>query len=121
MGRIYVPVKVSHNQKSAYTIAFVDTGCDETVISEELAKSLRVPLKGKFEAISASNHLISGSYAEVGIETLNDSTFSSLKVGVTDVPFEENADEEGVDVILGVDFLQENGVKLSFRKGKAHK
>ena len=41
MGRVYRPVEVEFNGKKQITIALVDTGADETVISEKLANKLK--------------------------------------------------------------------------------
>ncbi len=39
----------------------------------------------------------------------------TMTVGVTDEPFKtDNIDEEGIDVIIGVDFLQKARIKLDF-------
>ena len=37
MGRIYRPVEVEYGNKKAITVAIIDAGADETVISERLA------------------------------------------------------------------------------------
>ena len=115
MGRMYRAVVVSANGRSEMTVAFIDTGADETIISNSIAKKLRLKLYGEYKALSASRHKIIGRLAYVKI---SDSAISDkIVVGVTDEPFgTEYVDEEGVEVILGIDFLQRNNVKLDFSR-----
>ncbi len=115
MGRIYRAIVLSANGKSEMTVAFVDTGADETIISERIAKKLKLKMYGDYKAISASRHEIVGKLASV---TISDSSISDrLVVGVTNEPFgTDYVDEEGVEVILGIDFLQRNNLKLDFSK-----
>jgi hypothetical protein len=51
---MYRGVEVKANGRSSIAVAFVDSGCDETIISERLANKLKVKLYGKFESLSAS-------------------------------------------------------------------
>ena len=38
-----------------------------------------------------------------------------MEVGVSSIPFDtDDIDDEGLDVILGVDFIQETGLKIEF-------
>ena len=48
MGRIYKAVKLSSGKKSEMTVAFVDTGADETVISRRIAKRCHVYKSNKY-------------------------------------------------------------------------
>ena len=115
MGRMYRAVVISANGNSEMTVAFVDTGADETIISNRIAKKLRLKLYGEYKALSASRHEIVGRLALVDI---SDSKVSDkIIVGVTDEPFgTDYVDEEGVEVILGIDFLQRNNIKLDFSR-----
>jgi len=115
LGRMYRAVVVSANGRSEMTVAFVDTGADETIISDRIAKRLKLKLHGEYKALSASRHKIVGKLASV---KLSDSVISDkMVVGVTDEPFgTDYVDEEGVEVILGIDFLQRNNIKLDFAK-----
>jgi hypothetical protein len=91
MGRIYRPVEVEYGDRKATTVAIVDTGADETVISERLADKVNSDLYGVFKAICASDTILA------------------------DKPFgTDDIDDEGVEAILGVDFLQETEMPLDF-------
>ena len=38
-----------------------------------------------------------------------------MEVGVSNIPFNtDDIDDEGLDVFLGVDFIQETGLKIEF-------
>lgn len=112
MGRIYKAVKLSSGKKSEMTVAFVDTGADETVISKRIAKRLDLKMYGEYEALSAAKEKITGKLATV---TISDGKIADeLVVGVSDQVFMEG-DEEGVEAIIGIDFLQRNNVRLSFK------
>ncbi len=112
MGRIYRPVEIAFNGKSRVVVALIDTGADETVISKNTAQEIGVDLYGKYRAVCASQFTLEGKYADVKITELESGKSVLLKVGVSDVPFHtDDLDEEGLKVILGVDFLQE--AKLS--------
>ena len=105
---MYRGVEVKANGRSTIAVAFVDSGCDETIISERLANKLKLKL---FESLSASQTKIIGKLCKV---TIKDERIQDLlTVGVTNKPFED-AEEHGVDIILGHDFLQRNKVKLVF-------
>ncbi len=117
MGRIYRVVEVKNKEKSRISIAIVDSGADESVISERLAKQINAEFYGEFEALCASGTDVKGKYADVVIKDIWSGKEAKMEVGVADAPFDtDDIDEEGVEVIIGVDFLQENDVKLDFRK-----
>ncbi len=110
---MYRSLVVVGPEKEKMVVAFVDSGADETVISEALADELGVKLYGTYRSYSASGHKIEGRFAQVKFK--DEDLEIDLEVGVSDIPFgSEYSDEEGVDVILGVDFLQDAGVKLDF-------
>ena len=115
LGRIYRPVRVLANNRERLVVAFVDSGADETVISQRLARELGVELYGVYRAYTVTGEAIEGRFAEV---TFKDEKIEiTMEVGVSDAPFEsEYSDEEGVDVIIGVDFLQDAGIKLVFSR-----
>jgi predicted aspartyl protease len=112
MGRVYRIVDVSGNGRKQSAIALVDTGADETVIKEELASRLKLKPYGRFLAKCASNTVLEGKYVDVRIKELKTGKETELKVGVSSVPFRtDDIDEEGLDVILGVDFMQKLGLE----------
>ncbi len=114
LGRVYRPVRVGNGSKESNTVAFIDTGADESVMSERLANMLNLKLKGRFRAISASGHIIEGKYTEVSVEDISKGYKTKLKMGVTDSLFEDEVDEEGVEVIIGIDFLQYTNYRIEF-------
>ncbi len=115
MGLIFRPIRLSSldENKSATTVALVDTGCDETVISERMAREIDADQYGVFKSFSASQHEMNGKYADIAVHDLADKLGGPMTVGVCGEPFEP---DEGIEVIIGVDFLQENEVRLDFRK-----
>lgn len=113
MGRVYRPVEVLVNSRKKIAIALVDTGADETVISEKLAKSLEAELYGLYTAKCASQTILTGRYSDVTIKELKSGKETKIEAGVSNVPFNtDDIDEEGLDVILGVDFIQKVGLKI---------
>ena len=82
-------------------------------MSEKLAKELNAELYGSYKAFCASGFALTGRYADPHIKELDSSKAATLKAGVSDVPFDTgDIDDEGVDVILGVDFIQETGFEI---------
>lgn len=90
MGRIYRPVKISTKVKSEFSIAIVDTGADESVMSRKLADDIGARPTGKFIAVCASRNLIEGYYSKVTIEDLKSGKKIEISVGVTDEPFDSD-------------------------------
>ena len=112
MGRMYRPVEVGNGHARSVFVAILDTGADETVLSQRAASAVGVELYGAFSALCASQTRIEGRYADITIKDLWSGKETALAAGVSDVPFNtDDIDEEGLDVILGVDFVQE--VKLT--------
>jgi len=107
MGRIYRPVEVSCNGREEVTTALIDTGADETVVSQRLANMLGAKLYGTFLATCASQTVLEGKYADLTIKELRSKKQTLIEAGVSDIPFDtDDIDDEGVDVIIGVDFIQ---------------
>ncbi|PXF61122.1 MAG: hypothetical protein C4B59_06065 [Candidatus Methanogaster sp.] len=71
-------------------------------------------LKGHIEMVSASGHLIVGRQAEVGVRTLSDDMTADIGIGVTDELFDDEIGENGVEMIIGLDFLEEVNMKIEF-------
>ena len=114
MGRVYRIVEVSSNGKKESAIAIVDTGADETVISKRLANKLNAKLHGTFLAKCASQTILEGKYANIKVKELKSGKEAQLEAGVSDVPFDtDDISEEGLDVIVGVDFIQEVRLEIS--------
>lgn len=113
MGRIYRIIEVSFNGKKESAIAIVDTGADETVISKRLANKLNANLHGTFLAKCASQTILEGKYTNIKVKELKSGKEAELEVGVSDIPFDtDDINEEGLDVIVGVDFIQEVGLEI---------
>lgn len=113
MGRIYRPVSIASNGAFEIAIAIVDTGADETIISQRLADKLKANLYGTFKAVCASQTELKGKYADVFMKELHSNKEATISVGVSDVPFAtDDINEEGLDIILGVDFIQKVKLKI---------
>lgn len=113
MGRLYRPVEVSFNGRKKVAVAIVDTGADETVISERLARQLNAELYCTYLAKCASQTILTGKYADIMIKELNTGKEAIIEAGVSNIPFDtDDIDEEGLDVILGVDFIQETDLLI---------
>lgn len=107
MGRVYRRVEIETNDKKDQAIAIIDTGADETVISEKLANKLNADLHGEFLAKCASQTILRGRYAWINMKELKTGKQAKIEAGVSDIPFDtDDIDEEGIDVIIGVDFVQ---------------
>ncbi|KAF5416769.1 MAG: hypothetical protein C5S48_02050 [Candidatus Methanogaster sp.] len=114
MGRLYRAIEVASGDQHAYTVGFIDTGADKSVMIRRLADSMGMELKGRIEMVSASGHLIVGRQAEVGVRTLADDMTADIGIGVTDELFDDEIDENGVEMIIGLDFLEEVNMKIEF-------
>ncbi len=113
MGRMYRPVEIYFNDNKAVSVAIVDTGADETVVSERIAKKINAELFGTFQAICASDTVLEGKNADVEILDLLSGKKAKLVVGVSDIPFNtDDIDDEGVDVILGTDYIQKTELEI---------
>ncbi len=115
MGRMYRPVEISFKDNKIVSVSIVDTGADETVISERLAKIINAELYGTFRAMCASDTILEGEYTDVEIKDIWSNKKAFLVVGVSDIPFNtDDIDDEGVDVILGTDFIQKTELEIKF-------
>jgi len=113
MGRIYRSVEIGSGENKAITVSIIDTGADETVISGRIAKMIRVQLYGTFRAICATDTVLEGQYADVTIKDLSSERIADMIVGVSDIPFNtDDIDDEGVDIILGIDYIQKTGLEI---------
>lgn len=117
MGLMYRPVRISSidGNRSAVVVALVDTGADETVVSERVMKELEIRIYGQFRTKSASGHDIYGRRADVELMELSNSVGGKMTVGVTNAPFMV---DEGIEALLGVDFLQHFNIQLNFTNNK---
>jgi len=115
MGRIYRPVEIISGNNKIVSVAIVDTGSDESVISEQIAIKLKLELYGTFRAICATDTILEGKYADVTIKELWSRKEIALVVGVSDIPFNtDDIDDEGVELILGIDFIQKANIEIKF-------
>ena len=116
MGLQYRPIRIAANGKNITTVGIIDTGADETVISPYLAELLQCKLWGEFSALSATGHEIIGQYTTLSIisDEWHNISIIDYQVGVVKEPFREEGDE-GVHIILGVDFLQDTEYELKFK------
>ena len=115
MGRMYRPVELFSNGRSTIAVSIIDTGSDETVVRERITNKLKAKLYGKFTAICASQTEVVGKYADIKVKDSWSGLEALMEVGVSSIPFDtDDIDDEGLDVILGVDFIQETGLKIEF-------
>ena len=99
--------------KKEIAVAIIDTGADVTVISQNLADRIDAELYGTFQAVCASRVVLEGRYADVFIKEIRSHKQTTLRAGVSNIPFDtDDIDDEGVDVILGLDFIQKTGLTI---------
>lgn len=113
MGRMYRAVQLKNNGHVEMIVAFIDTGSDGCVISKRIADRLHLDtIEG--EGIEVANReVIETEISKVTIISPKDRIEIEMTVDVTDIPFIDNIDEN-IDMIIGVDFLQRNKIKLVF-------
>ena len=119
MGRIYRPIQLRNDGRSVDVVAFVDTGADKSVISEHVAKMLKLKFNRRDKLVVANRDVITAYVDMVRVVSPRDNIDTTMYVDITDVPFDIDIDD--VDMIIGVDFLQEHNVKLMFKKPKGGK
>jgi hypothetical protein len=115
MGRIYKTVRVRYCRKAEYVVAFVDSGADTCVISQRLARRLKMRMPNTSKVIVADGRQIPTRTDIITIESPNEKVKVKLTVDITDLPFDEDIDI--LDMILGIDFLQETESMLEFHHG----
>lgn len=111
MGIVYRPVQLTKNSRSVDVVGIIDTGADETVISERIARDLDCEYFGESEATTVTSETVSLKTTTIHILERWAKVETDLLVGVTDRFFDT---DEGIDIILGVDFLQHTNYELSF-------
>ncbi|MCG2826742.1 MAG: retroviral-like aspartic protease family protein [Thermoplasmatales archaeon] len=114
MGRIYRPIQLRNNGRKVDVVAFVDTGADKSVISERVAKKLKLKFKRRDKLVVANREVITAYVDKVRVVSTKDNINIMMYVDITDVPFDIDIDD--IDMIIGIDFLQKHNVKLSFKK-----
>ena len=114
MGRIYKPILVRNNGKKEYIVAFVDSGADTSLISERLARRLNVKMGTPSSLMVADGRVIPTRTGWIQVEVPDKTVRIRLNVDITDIPFDEDIDI--LDMILGIDFLQETESRLVFHR-----
>jgi hypothetical protein len=112
MGRIYKSILVRNGTRSEYITAFVDSGADISLITERLARRLKLKMGGPGNVKVADGRVIPTKTGRIWVEEPNSKVKFRLTVDITDLPFDEDIDV--LDMILGVDFLQETESMLEF-------
>jgi hypothetical protein len=112
MGRIYKSIMVRNGAKSEYITAFVDSGADISLISERLARRLRLKMGGPGFVKVADGRVIPTKTGRIWVEEPNERVKFRLTVEITNLPFDEDIDI--LDMIIGIDFLQETESMLEF-------
>ena len=113
MGRMYRAVRLYNENKCVDVVAFVDTGADRTIISDRIARALGVSRVGKDTLTVANREILETDIGTVRVESINDNISQEMIVDISDEPFEDG-DEENIEMIIGIDFLQENNMRLRF-------
>ena len=114
MGRIYKPVLVRNNGRKEHIVAFVDSGADTSLISERLARRLNVKMGAPSSLMVADGRVIATRTGRIKVEVPDEKVRIRLTVDITDIPFDEDIDI--LDMILGIDFLQESESRLVFHR-----
>jgi len=115
MGKMYKALQVRNGRRVREVVAFVDSGCDKTIISDKIGKLLGVARFGTEEIEVANAEAIVVELGHVTVMSINDKIEAEMEVGISDIPFKADPDEN-IDMIIGVDFLQEHNIKLIFEK-----
>ena len=113
MGRVYRPIELCNGDTCIDVVGLIDTGADETVISEAIANKLNCELKGEFEANTITMEPVTLKTTYIQIHDRWSKVKAKLLVGVTDRFFDV---DEGIDIVIGVDFLQKTESIIDFRK-----
>ncbi len=111
MGIVYRPIELSNIENHVDVVGIIDTGADETIISMAIAARLGCEFDGESEAATVTSETVMLKTTRVRVFDRWAKVKADLLVGVTDRFFEI---DEGIDVILGVDFLQRTHYRLSF-------
>jgi len=69
-------------------VALVDTGADETVVSEKVVKEIGAELYGTFLARCASQTVLRAKYADLTIKEIESGKEAPISAGVSDIPFD---------------------------------
>jgi predicted aspartyl protease len=113
MGRLFRAVTLRNGRQSLQIVAFIDSGSDTTIISQRSAKKLHLKPFGEDGIELPDGRVIPTSVGKVLIEVERDNIKKLFRVDITDLPFNEDIDD--VDMIIGVDLLQECDVKIHFQ------
>jgi hypothetical protein len=111
MGRIYKGMTLENGDRTMEVVAFVDTGCDQTIISQRAARFLNITVGDEEIIVVANGSQIRAGTGTVMIGSRVDTIHSSMKVNITDLPFQIDPDEN-IDMIIGLDFLQMHNITL---------
>jgi hypothetical protein len=113
MGRIYRPIQLCNGKRCVDVVGLIDTGADETVISEVISKKLGCETIGEFEASTITLEPVKLKTTHIEILDRWAKVKAKMLVGVTDKFFDV---DEGIDIIIGVDFLQKTESKIDFSR-----
>ena len=111
MGRVYRAIELRNNKKRIDVVGLVDTGADETVISEKIARLLKCGYTGEIDTETITLESVRINKTRISIFDRWSMNSTRLFVGVTDRFFDV---DEGIEIILGIDFLQKTGLILDF-------
>lgn len=115
VGRIYKGFELRNDGSKIIVVAFIDSGSDNTIISKRAATKLKITTREKEELEVANKDVIQTDVGYVKVTSKEDGIDDKIRVNITDVPFEIDSDEN-IDMIVGLDFMQEHNVRLKFKK-----
>ena len=113
MGKLFRSVLLKNGRKTIYIVAFIDSGSDTTIISERIANELGVVTTKGGGILLPDGRKIPSEVGEIEIKVPRDGIKKKWIVDITDIPFNEDIDD--VDMIIGVDLLQECNIKIHFQ------
>jgi predicted aspartyl protease len=118
MGTVYLPLYVGGPKGERLALALVDTGAERTIVSSKLGKE--IGLRGKEEELitTASGHDIKMKVARAMFRSDRLKIKGQLGVCLSDIPFQVEP-QEGIEIIVGVDFLQKFNLGIKFHGSKA--
>jgi len=113
MGKLFRSVLLRNGRKKVNIVAFIDSGSDTTIISRRIAHELGITTSRGGGIFMPDGREIPSEVGEIVVVVPRDGIKKKWVVDITDIPFIEDIDD--VDMIIGVDLLQECNIKIFFQ------